>query len=44
MQVRRIIANLQAADPAVAERFYRDILGLDLLMDHGWVRTYGCDA
>ncbi len=40
MQVKRIIANIPAADPAVVDRFYRDILGLDLAMDHGWIRTY----
>lgn len=41
MKVQRIIANLDAADPAAADAFYRGILGLDLVMDHGWIRTYG---
>ena len=27
-----------------AAAFYRDILGLDLVMDHGWFQTYGSDA
>ena len=40
MQVRRIVANLAAADPARVDAFYRDVLGLDLAMDHGWIRTY----
>ncbi|WP_432721257.1 VOC family protein [Jeongeupia wiesaeckerbachi] len=40
MQVRRIVANLAAADPAGADAFYRDLLGLTLVMDHGWIRTY----
>ncbi|WP_217475769.1 VOC family protein [Stutzerimonas stutzeri] len=40
MQVKRIVANLSVADPAAADAFYRDILGLELAMDHGWIRTY----
>lgn len=40
MKVKRIIANLQTADPSLADSFYRDILGLELAMDHGWIRTY----
>lgn len=43
MQVKRIVANIAAADTAPAKRFYGDILGLDLLMDHGWIVTYGLD-
>ena len=27
--------------PADAKRFYSDILGLDVLMDHGWILTLG---
>ena len=41
MKVRRIVANVSALDPARAEEFYGDILGLDLLMDMTWIRTYG---
>ncbi|MBP2238419.1 catechol 2,3-dioxygenase-like lactoylglutathione lyase family enzyme [Sinorhizobium kostiense] len=41
MQVKRIMAIIAAEDVRAAERFYRDILGLDVLMDHGWIRTYG---
>lgn len=41
MKVKRIVANIQGQNSAAAERFYRDILGLDLLMDHGWIVTYG---
>ena len=33
MKVQRIVANVGAADPALAEKFYGEILGLDLLMD-----------
>lgn len=35
------MANIATDDVAAADRFYRDILGLELLMDHGWIRTYG---
>ncbi|QND57536.1 VOC family protein [Mesorhizobium huakuii] len=41
MKVRRIVANIETSDIAAAKRFYQDVLGLDLLMDHGWIATYG---
>jgi catechol 2,3-dioxygenase-like lactoylglutathione lyase family enzyme len=41
MKVRRIVANIGTEDIAAAKRFYNDVLGLDLLMDHGWIATYG---
>ncbi|MGJ7507579.1 VOC family protein [Variovorax sp. GT1P44] len=41
MQVRRIVANFEAPDPGGARAFYQDVLGLELLMDHGWIQTYG---
>jgi catechol 2,3-dioxygenase-like lactoylglutathione lyase family enzyme len=41
MKVKRIVANLATKDVAAAKRFYEDILGLDCLMDHGWLVTYG---
>ncbi len=41
MTVRRIIANIAAGDIAAAKHFYQDVLGLEILMDHGWVATYG---
>ena len=40
MQVKRIVANIAAEDIAAARRFYQDILGLDVLMDHGRIATY----
>jgi catechol 2,3-dioxygenase-like lactoylglutathione lyase family enzyme len=43
MQVRRIVANIETQDIAAANRFYRDVLGLDVVMDHGWLTTYGSD-
>lgn len=41
MKVLRIVANIGSSDIARAKSFYQDILGLDLLMDHGWIATYG---
>ncbi|UUO06950.1 VOC family protein [Blastopirellula sp. J2-11] len=41
MQVQRIVANTPTADPTLAKRFYQEVLGLDLLMDFGWIATYG---
>ncbi|QXV67615.1 VOC family protein [Mucilaginibacter sp. 21P] len=43
MTVKRIVANFKAPYPPAAKLFYSDILGLDLLMDHGWIATYGND-
>ncbi|WP_217917531.1 MULTISPECIES: VOC family protein [unclassified Myxococcus] len=37
----RIVANVGVSAPAAASRFYRDVLGLDVLMDMGWITTYG---
>ncbi len=44
MVVKRVVANFATTDLERARLFYQDILGLDLLMDHGWIRTYGSDT
>lgn len=41
MRVKRIVTNIAAADVSAASRFYCDVLQLDVLMDHGWIVTYG---
>ena len=41
MTVKRIVANVRTADIEAAARFYRDVLGLETLMDLGWIATYG---
>ncbi|PQO29202.1 glyoxalase [Blastopirellula marina] len=41
MQVKRIVANTHTPDPAKAQAFYGDLLGLELLMDMGFIQTYG---
>ena len=43
MKVKRIMSNTATSDVNKAAAFYRDILGLELLMDHGWFQTYGSD-
>ncbi|KVK85708.1 glyoxalase [Burkholderia cepacia] len=41
MKVKRIVANVDTRSIDDARRFYQRIFGLDLLMDHGWIATYG---
>jgi catechol 2,3-dioxygenase-like lactoylglutathione lyase family enzyme len=41
MKVKRIVANVAIADSAQARKFYVDVLGLDVLMDMGWIVTLG---
>lgn len=41
MAVKRVVANIASADPAQAAAFYGDLLGMDIVMDHGWIVTYG---
>jgi catechol 2,3-dioxygenase-like lactoylglutathione lyase family enzyme len=43
MTVRRIVANL-AADPAELRDFYRELLDLEVVMDHGWIVTLASEA
>lgn len=40
MGIRRIVPNLEVADPTKAKAFYGDLLGLKLVMDHGWIMTF----
>ncbi|AZA76954.1 glyoxalase [Chryseobacterium sp. G0186] len=41
--VKRIVANIKTNDLSGSSLFYQDILELDVLMDHGWIRTLGND-
>lgn len=43
MTVRRIVANIAANDTAPAKAFYGAIFGLDVLMDMGWIVTFGSE-
>jgi catechol 2,3-dioxygenase-like lactoylglutathione lyase family enzyme len=44
MAVKRIVSNFGMPDPDKARAFYHDILGLNVVMDHGWIITFGSDA
>ncbi len=41
MKVKRIVANIASDRVGEAKSFYGDVLGLDTLMDQGWIVTYG---
>ncbi|MBU1311472.1 MAG: VOC family protein [Gammaproteobacteria bacterium] len=40
MIVKRIVSNVAALNPDEAKTFYESIFGLELVMDHGWIKTY----
>ena len=44
MKVKRIVANVKAKKIGDAKRFYQKVLGLDELMDLGWIATYGSNT
>jgi hypothetical protein len=41
--VKRIVANIKTDDLTKGNLFYQDILELEVLMDHGWIKTLGTD-
>ena len=44
MKVNRIVSNVAASHVDKARVFYEEILGLEVLMDLGWIRTYGSSS
>ena len=44
MKVKRIVSNVATSDVDKGNAFYKEILGLDVLMDLGWIRTYGASS
>jgi predicted enzyme related to lactoylglutathione lyase len=44
MAVLRIVTNLHAEDPHSAASFYERLLGLKIVMDHGWLLTYASES
>jgi catechol 2,3-dioxygenase-like lactoylglutathione lyase family enzyme len=44
MIVKRIVANIAATDVAKAKAFYGGLLGLEVVMDHGWITTFASSA
>lgn len=41
MKVNRIVSNISTGQIGAAKRFYGEVLGLEIMMDHGWITTYG---
>ncbi len=44
MTVKRIVANIACFRPESAKAFYGEVLGMDVVMDHGWITTFATDA
>ncbi|HEX5325224.1 MAG TPA: VOC family protein [Acetobacteraceae bacterium] len=44
MAVKRIVANIATDDVGRGRGFYADILGLQVVMDHGWLVTFAAEA
>jgi len=42
--VKRIVANIAAEDLERARSFYANVLGLRMVMDHGWIVTFAAEA
>lgn len=43
MAVRRIVTNIAAQDLTKAKAFYVDVLGLNEVMDMGWIITFAAE-
>lgn len=41
MKVKRILTNIKTDEPSQAGQFYEAIFGMSLVMDQGWIMTYG---
>ena len=37
MRVRKIVSNLEVENPQAIAEFYRSVLGLEVVMDMGWI-------
>lgn len=44
MTVKRIVPNIASQNPEEVRAFYQDVLGLELVMDLGWILTFASDA
>lgn len=42
--VLRIVTNIKAENLEKTSAFYEEIFGLSLLMDHGWIQTFGTQS
>ena len=39
MSVRRVVPDLASQSLEAAQNFYSDVLGMKVVMDHGWIVT-----
>jgi catechol 2,3-dioxygenase-like lactoylglutathione lyase family enzyme len=44
MAVIRIVPNIASGEIEAAKRFYGDLLGMDVVMDMGWIVTFAADV
>ncbi len=44
MTVKRIVPDIGFGKPEECKAFYRDVLGLEIAMDKGWIVTFKSDA
>jgi catechol 2,3-dioxygenase-like lactoylglutathione lyase family enzyme len=44
MTVKRIVPNIAATRVVDAVSFYRDVLGLEVVMDQGWIVTFASNG
>ena len=44
MAVKRIVANVAALQINTAKAFYRDVLGMKVVMDLGWIITFAAEG
>jgi catechol 2,3-dioxygenase-like lactoylglutathione lyase family enzyme len=44
MSVKRVVPDFQAPEPAASGEFYGEVLGLEVVMDLGWVVTFADPA
>lgn len=43
MTVNRIVSNIAASEVEDVQRFYADLFGLNVVMNHGWIVTLASD-
>ncbi len=43
MTVRRIVTNIATDRISDGHKFYSELLGLEVVMDHGWIVTFASD-
>ena len=44
MLVKRIVTNISTTDVSKARQFYGDVLGLNVVMDQGWIATFASSS